>query len=704
VTAARVGVDIGGTFTDFVLLDEETGELVAWKIPTRQFELGQSIVDGIQQYAKHHGTLPPMRRVIHGTTVNSNAILEHKGARCGLITTRGFRDILEIGRQTRPDLYRWHIKRPTPLIPRHLRFEVTERISAKGKVLVPVSEEELRHALVSLRNSRVEAVAVCLLNSYANPEHEQQIRAIACEMLPQAYVVTSSDLAPEFREFERFSTAAVAAYVGPVFSRYVEELIRKIDSAFKPTPSLYIMQSSGGVVGGQFAAERPHLTIESGPAAGALAAADFGKRFGQRDLLAFDMGGTTAKASLIRDGKPNVTDLLVVGADNNRPGILGARVAGLPVRAVSVDLVECSAGGGSIAWVDLAGILKVGPGSAGVSPGPVCYGGGGLEPTVTDAHAVLGHISPDALLGGHMRIDPEGARRAIQDRIAAKLGVDVHAAAQGIIDVANANMLRILRVISVARGFDPRDFALIPFGGGGPLHAGDLANELGIAQIVVPPNPGVFSAVGLVTSEIHAGFSRTVLLRAAPESLPTISHWFEQFVSQCHAALERERVPESAWRVVKFLDMRYAKQNFELEIPVNGKLESQEDLDTVIAAFHATHTQNYGHSDPAAPVEIVSVKTRASGEGPPVRFRPIATGDEDSQHAYVGSRLASMGSLASVETPRYDRSKLLAGNVLKGPAIVDSFDSTCLILPGHVATVGALGELVILTRLAANLL
>ena len=697
MTAARVGVDIGGTFTDFVLLDEDTGELVAWKIPTRQLELGQSIVDGIQHYAKQYGTLPLLSRVIHGTTVNSNAILEHKGARCGLITTRGFRDILEIGRQTRPDLYRWHINRPTPLIPRHLRFEVTERISAKGEVLVPVSESDVRQALASLRDAKVEAVAVCLLNSYANPEHEKQIRDLVCEMLPEAYVVTSSDLAPEFREFERFSTAAVAAYVGPVFSRYVQELIRKLDEAFKPTPSLYIMQSSGGVVGGQFAAERPHLTIESGPAAGALAAADFGRRFGRSELLAFDMGGTTAKACLIRDGKPNVTDLLVVGADNNRPGILGARVAGLPVRAVSVDLVECSAGGGSIAWVDVAGILKVGPGSAGASPGPACYGGGGLEPTVTDAHAVLGHISPDALLGGRLRIDPEAARRAIQDNIAAKLGVDVYAAAQGIIDVANANMLRILRVVSVARGFDPRDFALIPFGGGGPLHAGDLANELGITQIVVPPNPGVFSAVGLVMSEIHAGFSRTVLMRAVPESLPAVSHWFEQFVAQCHAALKRERVPESSWRVAKFLDMRYARQSFELEIPVNGELESQEDLDAVIAAFHATHTQNYGHSDPDAPVEIVSVKTRASGEAPPVQFRPIATGDEDPQPAYVGSRVAYMGSFVGVATPRYDRSKLLAGNVLRGPAIVDSFDSTCLILPGHVATVGALGELVIRT-------
>jgi len=698
MTAARVGVDIGGTFTDFVLLDEDTGELVAWKIPTRQLELGQSIVDGIQHYAKQYGPLPELRSVIHGTTVNSNAILEHKGARCGLITTRGFRDILEIGRQTRPDLYRWHINRPTPLIPRHLRFEVSERISAMGEVLVPVDEAELREAIASLRDAKVEAVAVCLLNAYANPEHEQKIRAMVCALMPGVYVVTSSDLAPEFREFERFSTAAVAAYVGPVFSRYVEELIHKIEGAFQPTPSLYIMQSSGGVVGGQFAAERPHLTIESGPAAGALAAADFGRRFGQHDLLAFDMGGTTAKACLIRDGKPNVTDLLVVGADNNRPGVLGARVAGLPVRAVSVDLVECSAGGGSIAWVDVAGILKVGPGSAGAAPGPVCYGGGGLEPTVTDAHAVLGHISPDALLGGRMRIDAEAARRAIQEKIADKLGVDVYAAAQGILDIANANMLRILRVVSVARGFDPRDFALIPFGGGGPLHAGDLANELGITQIVVPANSGVFSAVGLVTSEIHAGFSRTVLLRAAPESLPALGHWFEQFVAQCHAALERERVPESAWRVARFLDMRYARQNFELEIPVEGKLESQEDLDAVIAAFHALHTQHYGHCDPDAPVEIVSVKTRATGEAPPVQFRPIATGDADPREAYVGSRPACMGSLARVDTPRYDRAKLKAGNVLTGPAIVDSFDSTCLILPGHVATVGTLGELVIRTH------
>lgn len=698
MTAARVGVDIGGTFTDFVLLDEETGELVAWKIPTRQLALGQSIVDGIQYYAQHHGPLPLLRRVIHGTTVNSNAILEHKGARCGLITTRGFRDILEIGRQTRPDLYRWHINRPTPLIPRHLRFEVTERMSARGDVLVPLAEDELRQALASLRDAQVEAVAICLLNSYANPVHEQRMRAIASEMLPQTYIVTSSDLAPEFREFERFSTAAVAAYVGPVFSRYVEELISKIDDAFKPAPSLYIMQSSGGVVGGQFAAERPHLTIESGPAAGALAAADFGRRFGRPDLLAFDMGGTTAKACLIRDGKPNVTDLLVVGADNNRPGVLGARVAGLPVRALSVDLVECSAGGGSIAWVDVAGILKVGPGSAGASPGPVCYGGGGLEPTVTDAHAVLGHISPEALLGGRMRIDPEAARRAIQDRVASKLGVEVHVAAQGIIDVANANMLRILRVVSVARGFDPRDFALIPFGGGGPLHAGDLAQELGIPQIVVPPNPGVFSAVGLVMSEIHAGFSRTVLLRATMASLPTIGQWFDQFVAQCHAALKRERVPESDWRVARFLDMRYAKQNFELEIPVQGRLESAAELDAVIAAFHATHTQLYGHCDPEAPVEIVSVKARAHSEAPPVRFKPIATGGQDPGQAYVGSRAAYMGSLVPVATPRYDRSKLQAGNVLVGPAIVDSFDSTCLILPGHVATVGALGELVIRTR------
>ncbi|MEE9532932.1 MAG: hydantoinase/oxoprolinase family protein, partial [Acidimicrobiia bacterium] len=690
----RMGVDIGGTFADHVLYDEDTGACLIFKTPTSPEDLAHCVLDGLHQFQQERSAgVAGLNWVAHGTTINTNAILERKGAKAGLITTRGFRDVLEVGRQTRPKFYDWLADRPAPLIPRALRLEVEERIDSRGQVLVPLAEEDVRRAIAVFREEGVQAVAVCLLNSYVNPVHERRIAALLQADLPGVYRAVSSELSPEFREFERSSTAAAVAYVGPIFQAYIRRLVRLLEEQLQPSPRLYIMQSSGGMVGAQAALERPHMTIESGPAAGVLVTAELGRRLGVDDLISFDMGGTTAKASLIRQGLPAMLNMLEVGGEAT--GYFGVRITGLPIMAPSIDLVECSAGGGSVAWVDAAGLVKVGPASAGAVPGPACYDAGGTQPTVTDAHVVLGRIDPHAFLGGRMVINPRRAEEAITQQIARPMGMELHEAAQGVLDVVNANMVRILRVVSITRGFDPRDFALVAYGGAGPLHAGALAQELNIPRLIVPMAPGLFSALGLVSSDIQTGASMTRVVQASAENLEVLCMVFEELTQRCQEALDREEVAAENRLILRALDMRYVRQNFELEVPVETPLASADDLAHLLQAFHQLHTRTYGHCDETAPVQVINLKVRGVGRTPKPQAVSLAPGGDDPSGAYLGHRKVFFRSAGWVQCPNYGRTRLLAGNVLPGPAIINEFDSTTVVDPGYRATVGLYGDLFI---------
>ena len=697
MASLRLGVDIGGTFTDHVLFDEERGTVEAFKTPSTPADLSACVLDGVRRFAERRPAgLTGLDLIAHGTTVNTNAILERQGARCGLVTTKGFRDVLEIGRQTRPDFYDWYADRPVPLIPRYLRLEVLERVNSVGEVMVSLQEDDVYAAAATLKDERVDAVAICLLNSYANPVHEARIRAILGAELDGVYLAVSSELSPQFREFERTSTTAAAAYVGPVFQRYVDNLLDALSREIEPSPRLYIMQSSGGLVSARVATARPHVTIESGPAAGVIAAAELGRRIDQNDLISFDMGGTTAKASLVRDGAPSMVTMLEVGGETS--GFFGVRITGLPIKAPSIDLVECSAGGGSIAWVDVAGMLKVGPQSAGAVPGPACYDTGGQLPTVTDAHVALGRIDAATFLGGEMAIKAELAEAAIRQHLAEPLNLPVHAAAQGVLDVVNANMARILRVVSVTRGFDPRQFALVAYGGAGPLHAGDLAQELGIRRLIVPPTPGVFSAMGLLAADVEATYSTTRVMRVSPESLLAINQMLAELEAQCTERLDQERIATPARGLDRFLEMRYVRQNFELEVPVSEPLVGEAALARLLESFHAFHQRTYGHSHQGDPVEIVNFKVRGVGRVLRPELSRLAGASGDAVQAYTGARQVYFRANGWVECPTYDRSMLRADHRIEGPAVINEFDSTVLVLPDQHLVVDGFGNLNISPR------
>ena len=491
--SVRLAIDIGGTFTDATLIDEETGRVAIAKVLSTPADPSQGFMQAAERALAEGGVAAAdVSFVVHATTVATNAIIEGTIARSGFVTTDGFRDLLEIARQVRPTLYDTQFEKAPPLVPRDRAVVVRERLGPRGEVLRALEEDSVREAAAVLRREEVESVAVCLLHSYVNPEHEQRVGELLAEELPGVPVSLSSEVAPEFREYLRASTTVINAAIRPVVERYLARIeARLVEAGIRA--QLLVMQSSGGVFGAEAAARRPVFMVESGPAAGVIASAHLGSTLGRPDLLSFDMGGTTAKVGLIQDGRPSVTKDYTVGGHAGA-GIGGLSLSGYPVRTPVVDLVEIGAGGGSIAWVDSGGLLRVGPRSAGADPGPVCYRRGGTEPTVTDANVVLGRLNPAYFLGGEMSLDVETARRAIDERCAQPLGLDLTAAAYGIVEIANAAMVNALHLISVQRGYDPRDFVLVAFGGAGPVHANALARDVEVPLLVVPPSPGIFSA------------------------------------------------------------------------------------------------------------------------------------------------------------------------------------------------------------------
>jgi N-methylhydantoinase A len=680
----RIAIDIGGTFTDATLIDEATGATSIAKVLTTPSDPSEGFMQALRRVLGERNP-GEVALVVHATTVATNAIIEGKIARSGFVTTAGFRDLLEIARQVRPTLYDTQFEKPPPLVPRDRAVEVVERLGPSGEVTLPLDDESVRAAAAVLRAEEVESVAVCLLHAYVNPEHEQRVGELLAEELPGVPVSLSSAVAPEFREYLRASTTVINAVIRPVVERYLERIEEQLlDGGIGA--KLLVMQSSGGVFGADAAARRPVFMVESGPAAGVIACAHLGSTIDAPDVLSFDMGGTTAKVGLIQDGRPSVTKDYAVGRHAGA-GIGAMSLSGYPVRTPVVDLVEIGAGGGSIAWVDSGGLLRVGPQSAGADPGPVCYGRGGTEPTVTDANVVLGRLDPGYFLGGELTLDVDGARRAIEERCAGPLGLDVTQAAYGIVEIANAAMVNALHLISVQRGYDPRDFVLVGFGGAGPVHANAIAREAEMPTLVVPPSPGVFSATGLLTTDLKRDAAVTVMRRLDELEQGELDEVFTRLEQAGAEELRREGVASDRIEFVRQLDVRYVGQSYELTVEAGASL---------LARFHAEHERTYGFAAPEEPVELVSVRLTTVGriEKPPARVVDAAGPARPK-----GERPVYFAETDGfVDCPVYDRHALAAGANLAGPAVVEELDSTTLVHPGFDVRVDDRGNLVIERR------
>ncbi len=674
-----VGIDTGGTFTDITLLDPATGRVWNAKTPSTPDDPSRGFGNGIVEVLKTAGLEgAEVARVLHGTTIATNLILEGKGAPAALITTTGFKYVIEIGRQDVPrraSLFAW-VKPKRPVPPEHV-FEVGGRIGPDGAELQPLDEAAVRAAVAAIRKEGIGSVAVVLLHSYANPAHERRVATILAELLPDALVSISSEVLPVFREYERSMTTILNASVMPVVSAYVARLDARIAEQGIAAP-LLLMKSSGGVTSTRTVRRAPVETALSGPAAGAVGAAYVGASCGHKNLIGIDIGGTSADISLIHGGEPGLTTT--------------GRVGNWPIGLPMIDIVTIGAGGGSIARVSDTGALIVGPQSAGAVPGPVCYRRGGVEPTVTDAHLALGHLPP-YLLGGRFALDVEAARAAIHDRISAPLGMSVEAAARGILAIVDNNMVGAIRVVSVERGHDPRDFSLLPFGGAGPLHGGALARLLGMRTIVVPPGPGVLSALGLLVSNLKAEFTRTCIQKAGAFDASTVAGVFGQLDAEARAWLDAEDVPAEARRITWHASLRYQHQGFELFVPWAGRDVTEASAAVTVTSFHRLHERLYTFAQADTPVEIVTLRVDARGVFPAPALRELPPAGP-LEAARLGTQ-AVFFEAGPVQAVIYARDRLGAGARIDGPAILTQLDATTLLLPGQAGVVDRFGNLIV---------
>ncbi len=670
--AYRMGVDSGGTFTDVVLFDERRGTLHITKTPSTPANPALGVAEGIRKILHQAGVMPAeVSSLVHGTTVATNALLERKGVRVALLITEGFLDVLSIGRQDRPKLYDYFERRPDPLVPRHLRFAVKERVLWNGEILRPLDEAHIRTVIEQLRQQRISGVAVCLLHSYANPIHERRIKELLAEIYPEAEVSISHEILPEFREYERTSTTVINSYVMPIISRYLRDL-RQTMRRDGLVAELNVMQSNGGLMGSQSACRASVQTILSGPAAGVIGSLAIGRQAGLRNLITIDMGGTSFDVCLIRNGSVQQTKESEIG--------------GHPIKVPMLDIHTIGAGGGSIAWIDAGGALRVGPQSAGANPGPVCYGLGGEEPTVTDANLVLGRLDPSYYLGGEFQLCPEAARSAIVRKIAQPLHLTVEEAAEGIIRVVNAAMVRGIRKVSVERGFDTRDFSLISFGGGGPLHSAELARELKIPNVLIPVSPGVNSALGLLIADFRCDYSQTFLSATTQLSLPALNRAFAELEQKALARLRQEGIPEKDILLTRGAEIRYVGQGYQIEVPVPGEEMRSEHLEQVLLAFHRVHQQLYGYSAPGQNTEFVYLRVAGFGRVRKPRFKRENESDRNPGRARKGERPVFLDGRYT-PVPIFDRALLRPGDRIPGPAVIEQLDSTTFLPHGHWARV-----------------
>jgi len=674
----RIGFDVGGTFTDFTVHDTDDGAIRHFKIPSTPADPSEAIGTGLRALIGEFGLSGGRIGFVgHGTTVATNMVIERRGVRTGLITTKGFRDVLEIGRQTRPHLYDYGIPKPPPLIPRALRFEVRGRLDAEGMELEPLDETAVEDAARQLGEAGVEAVAIGFLHSYLSGAHERRAAGIVRAVLPGTYVSTSSEVLPEFREYERFSTTAINTYVGPRMERYLDRFLERL-AALGVATRPHTIHSNGGLMSVETVRAFPVRTCLSGPAAGVVGAAEVARAAGFPDVVTYDVGGTSTDVSLIANGVPAFATSRLV--------------ADYPVRTPMVDVHVIGAGGGSVSWIDDAGALKVGPHSAGADPGPVAYGRGGREPTLTDANIVLHRLDPVTLLGGRMTVDEAAARRAIRERIAAPLGLSVEAAALGIIRIAVANMSRAIRSVSTEKGHDLGRFALFPFGGAGPLHAGAVARECGIRRVLVPQEPGTMCARGILMSDISLDFVRSEIAEVTPDTWPGVMARFSLMARQGREWLEAGRVEPARRAVQRVIEARYKGQNHEVQVrfPAEGDLS----LEAFQQEFAAAHRREYGYDVPGRAVEVVNARLKAVGgvERPATRFEGSASGTPEPC-----ARRPVHFDAGWVETPVFDRTGLGAGTSIPGPAIIDEMSSTTVVEPGQRVTVDPSGNLIVET-------
>jgi N-methylhydantoinase A len=664
-----IGVDVGGTFTDFSVFDTASGELFHYKHSSTPIDPSQAIVNGIKKILEIKDRKPEeVSYLAHGTTVATNALIEKKGARIGVITTKGFKDLMEIGWQKRPSLYDLLKPKPESLIPPGLKCEVTERVLYDGSAKIPLDDDEVRRVVGFLKSKKVEAIAVCTLFSFINPAHEKRIKAIITEIFPEAYVSISSELIPEFREYSRMSTTVLNAYLGPVMKKYVRNFEQSIkDVGVKTAP--YVTQSNGSIISISETIDYPIRTAVSGPSAGVIGAAHIGSLCGVAKIITFDMGGTSADISLIENGQPQLSSERLV--------------EGYPARIPMIDIITIGAGGGSISYIDEGGALKVGPKSAGANPGPACYGRGGKNPTVTDANVILGKLNQKKILGGRMDVFADLAHQAIEEKICRNSSLSLLEAAKGIVSVVNSNMMRAIRVVSVERGYDVRDFSLLAFGGAGPLHACEVSRELGISHIIIPPSPGTLCSLGLLMADTKFDLSRSNIMIACLENLGKINRIFDSMIKEGREMLQRQGIAKERRSFVKFIDARYERQNYEISISIPDCALTEEILAKAINDFHQEHHKNYGYCNENMKVQIINYRLSAIGNIDKPAMKEAVIDPKTPAPAPVEVREVFFeGEKEYLPCKVYRRDDFHPGCALKGPAVIEQMDTTTVVPPG----------------------
>lgn len=687
----RIGVDVGGTHTDLVLVDETSGEISVNKIPTSTDDPAKATLTGVLQLCQSAAVDPAsIDYFMHGTTIATNIIIEHNGARTGMITTEGFRDILHIARSKRPFNFSVQLDLPWqkfPLVQRRFRIPVPERICGPhGEVLKPLDEEAVRAAARKLRDQGVEAIAVCFLFSFLNPEHERRASAIVAEEHPQAFICSSHEIIAQYREFERFSTACLNAYVGPKTAGYIDRLARALKQGGLGA-ELHLMQSNGGCTTAASATRRPVTLLMSGPVAGLIGGIWAGQLAGQHNIISLDVGGTSADIGVAPENTLRVKHLL------------DTRIGDYQAMVPMADVDTIGAGGGSIAYIDPGGQFQVGPKSAGADPGPCCYGRGGMEPTATDCQLVLGRIDPHNYLGGQLPLDLALAHRAVEQNLARPLGMSIEQAALSAIKILNHNMIQAIEVNSVRKGYDPRDFALLAFGGAGPLFACDIAAELAIPSVVIPVFPGLTSALGLLTSDISYDFSRTELQLLSNADCQRLSDDYNGLQTQTLQQLQQDHVTPESMLFTRYADCRYQGQGYELRTPAPGGAVDENFLSALRISFEQTHQREYGSVFSDKDIEIVNIRVIGVGRIPQLRPQEIPLGNEKPPLAAVANSRPVIfeieGKAQTIATPHYIRSELLAGNCIKGPAIIAQMDATTVLPPDVNAVVDNYGNMLI---------
>jgi N-methylhydantoinase A len=681
-SGTRIAADVGGTFTDVAVFDERSGALRHGKTLTTPKRLVDGIENGV---ARADSVFSDAALFLHGTTVAINTMLERTGARTALVITAGFRDIYEIGRVNRPEAYNLYFRKHKPLVPRALRYEVHERVTAAGEVLKPLDEAELERLVPILRREGVEALAILFLHSYRNPAHELQAKRYFAERCPDLFITVSHELSQEYREFERASTTAANAYVGPRVSHYLAEIDQHLEHRGFPGTFL-VVQSTGGLYDGERARRECIRMLESGPAAGVIGTQVLCAAIDLPSAIAFDMGGTTAKAGVIHQGRVLIAGTAMVGGYNE----------GLPIQIPMIDIQEVGTGGGSIARLAAGGALRVGPESAGAAPGPACYGLGGAEPTVTDANLLLGRLAADRFLGGDMGLDVSAAETALREQIAVPLGLDPHRAADGIVRIATASMSNVVRRVTTERGLDARDFAMVAYGGAGPLHAALVARELRISKLIIPNAPGHFSAFGMLLADLRRDYVRTLFARLADVEFNDIEVIFRAMEEEGTRSVHEAAANVSAVHLMRGADMRYVGQEHAVAVDIPREHFLNGDRAAIKQCFDEEHRVRYGFASETERAEIVSLRCSVNGMmAKPQLSRINVGGAQPPDGALRTKRPVYFTDHRFIDTPAYDRARLAASNRIDGPALIEEYASTTVVLPGDTLTVDAYGNLII---------